>query len=65
MIFQFVHLVVDACRPPGGPDIDCENDGYCIPNDSDEGWECYCKEDFFGKNCETRKLFSSIATRQA
>jgi len=44
---------VDACRPPGGPDIICENDGYCIPNQSDQGWECLCKQDFYGKKCET------------
>ena len=48
---------VDACRPPGGPDIICENDGYCIPNQSDQGWECLCKQDFYGKNCETRKYY--------
>ena len=49
------NFTVDACRPPGGPDIICENDGYCIPNQSDQGWECLCKQDFYGKNCETRE----------
>ena len=37
-------------------EFDCENDGYCIPNTSDDGWECLCKADFYGKNCETRKF---------
>ena len=55
-----LYLVVDACRPPGGPEIVCENDGYCIPNTSDDGWECLCKADFYGKNCETRKFVSGL-----
>ena len=51
------NFTVDACRPPGGPDIKCENDGYCIPNQSDQGWECLCKQDFYGKKCETREYY--------
>ena len=55
--YLMCNFTVDACRPPGGPDIICENDGYCIPNQSDQGWECLCKQDFYGKNCETRKYY--------
>ena len=55
--YLMCNFTVDACRPPGGPDIICENDGYCIPNQSDQGWECLCKQDFYGKKCETRKYY--------
>ena len=55
--FTFYHLVVPIERSDPCLTKPCENSGICRKDTTIKGFECVCRENYQGRNCETSECY--------